>query len=181
MGVEDDRPCDYLEKMAFDGLAEAALAADIVGAVTLSIGLFGHSEPLMLGYSRVPERVARDHAFATIGTLFLCLGFVGQALASDRFGWRASRQGMLIEGAGVLVLASLAAFSLYGMAYWFALLREERFLAARVARGDRDWQWAAEWFHIRRRGGLRWWLPDLEWGSKEAQRRAGIDTDAERS
>ncbi len=62
-------------------LSAIGLALDLVGAVVLVVGLFGHARALYPGWSvRSPDDVAHDHAAGLVGGSFLVSGFVLQSL-----------------------------------------------------------------------------------------------------
>lgn len=57
-------------------LSAIGLALDLVGAVALTLGLYGHSRPTYPGLSRGPEDVAHDRGFAIVGASYLVAGFL---------------------------------------------------------------------------------------------------------
>jgi hypothetical protein len=62
-------------------LSIIGLSLDVVGAVTLALGLFGHVRPSLWGADvRSPEDVAHDAGFALVGAPLLIAGFVFQSL-----------------------------------------------------------------------------------------------------
>lgn len=62
-------------------LSIIGLAFDLVGAVTLVLGLFRPPRPLFVGWAHSPDEAARDAAFGVSGGTLLAFGFTFQSLA----------------------------------------------------------------------------------------------------
>jgi hypothetical protein len=68
-------------------LTTIGLVLDVIGAVTLAVGLFRAPVPLTPGWLRSPADTAADRSYGTVGGLYLVAGFGLQIVASiDRSG-----------------------------------------------------------------------------------------------
>jgi hypothetical protein len=63
-----------------------SLALDLVGAVALVLGLFGHAIRLYTGFRRPPEEAAHYAAFATAGLFFLPAGSPSSRSRTSTYG-----------------------------------------------------------------------------------------------
>jgi hypothetical protein len=109
-------------------LSIIGLAFDLVGAVALTLGLYRHPTPLMLGLSRFPEDVARDEAFGTVGASFLIVGFVLQGLQYVGVTIETTHAENAAAALVTIVAAVVVGWLVFGLVY------------ARVVR--REWSWA---------------------------------------
>ncbi len=102
------------------------LALDLIGAIALVLGLFGHARGLAPGWSRSPIDVAHDVGFGVVGALFLSGGFVLQSLTY--FGVRsAASTCTTLVAAGITVGAGgVTAWAMYGLLYLGVLGYERR-------------------------------------------------------
>ena len=103
------------------------LTIDLVGAFVLARGLFRHSLPLYPGWSRSPDAAAEDHAYGAIGFGCLAVGFACQALPAFGANWPGGPESARTAAVITLVLAGMAAYIGYGVAYIALLRREVRF------------------------------------------------------
>jgi hypothetical protein len=129
-------------------LSVVGLALDLVGAVALVIGLFGHSIPLYTGFRRAPTEVAHDGAFGIVGATYLVSGFLLQSLQYVGVSLDCSREATRVAGVVTLLGGSIAAWLAYGTAYLLILDHEKRYCREqleepvslkRVAKGLRFW------------------------------------------
>jgi hypothetical protein len=143
-------------------LSAIGLVLDLVGAVALTLGLFGHSRYTTVGLSRGPADVAHDRAFGIVGAFFLSLGFVLQGLQYVGVQVDTSHAANAVAALAALVLAALIAYVGFGLIYIIACRREEDWVAdhlkeigasrphtatrptKRVARGRFGWRF---WHH----------------------------------
>lgn len=134
-------------------LSAIGLTLDLVGAVALVLGLFGHARALYPGYSvRSPDDVAHDEAFGIVGALFLAFGFFLQSLTYFGIRVDCSVRATTIAASVTLISGSGAACLLYGLLYVPLQRREVRHI--RSENGE-----AAESYPMRTfRRGFRFWL-----------------------
>jgi hypothetical protein len=128
------------------------LVFDIVGAVALVLGLFGHSEPLTPGFRRPPTAYAHDAAFAVVGASFLSLGFLLQAL--QYLGVHHNQRHWVTALVAVVALAILAPSAV--VAYGLLYIAFHAVEARRVAQLYPDITYNV----TRRRRGVRFWLQE---------------------
>ena len=117
-------------------LSIIGLSLDVVGAVVLVIGLFGHTVPSgFAGPIRRPEDVAHDTVLGVLGGLLLVSGFVFQSLPYfDVNAWAScSTTAKVVASLLVVVGASVGSWLAYGLAYPRLLRREEAWEEARRA------------------------------------------------
>jgi hypothetical protein len=131
-------------------LPTIGLACDLIGALTLARGLFRHAERLYPGFGRWPTTAAEDHAYGTVGGLFLAAGFTGQALPNLGVTWHGTPAEARTAAAIALAAGTLLALVAYGLLYAAFLRRELR----RVNDGTHkdlaaDWDptWRRPWNH----------------------------------
>ena len=123
------------------------LALDLLGAITLAIGLFRAPTRLYPGWNRSPEEAATDRAFGTVGAGLLVVGFATQALPSFGVEWAACCAAEKALGlAATLGIGTLSAYGLYGFARIFHMRRLAHFYPDHVG--------------LRKRQGLAFWHYD---------------------
>jgi hypothetical protein len=133
-------------------LSIIGLSLDIVGAVSLVLGLFSHMQPSTYGGPiRRPEDTAHDAAFGLVGAPLLIAGFAFQSLTYLDVRWNESVSARLTAGGLSIVLTSLLGWLVYGWIYGMVLRAEERYVAEASA-GD---GWTPPTPRFRR---LRFWL-----------------------
>jgi hypothetical protein len=133
-------------------LSIIGLSLDIIGAVSLVLGLFGHMQPSTFGGPvRSVEDAAHDAAFGLVGAPLLMAGFVLQSFNYLNVRIAASLTTRLYVGGTTIVAASLVAFLVYGLIYRVVLRAEERYYAQAMS--------GTEWNPPPRRfRRLRFWL-----------------------
>jgi hypothetical protein len=135
-------------------LSAVGLALDLVGAIALVIGLFGHSQPLAPGWRKTPTEVAHDVAFGIVGGVFLTAGFVLQSLIYYGERLRHTHHEAIAAATAALLLGTFVAYLLYGLLYLAVLGREQRYHRRQeYARTNPSYGY---WTR-RERIGLRWW------------------------
>jgi hypothetical protein len=105
-------------------LSAIGLALDLIGAVALTLGLYGHSRPAYIGLSRGPEDVAHDRGFAIVGAFYLALGFLLQGLQYVGVTVEASDAVTAAVAGVVLVAGVVVAWLAFGL-IWLATFRRE--------------------------------------------------------
>lgn len=134
-------------------LSVIGLSFDLVGALTLSVGLFGHVRPLLVGWKHSPLDVAHDIAAGLTGGLLLTSGFIIQALPYLGIRPRESHQVIGLVAISTGFVAAVASYLIYGSIY-LAVLGHERRRVQRLEGGD---------FRVRRRRrGFRFWAQESE-------------------
>jgi hypothetical protein len=130
-------------------LSAIGLALDFVGAIALVLGLFGHTRPLVTGYSlRSPDDVAHDTAFGIVGAALLSSGFVLQSLMYFGVRVECSHRTVIIVAALALIAAVLFAWAAFGVAYIVVMEREKRYVVE---------HWGDPYPVTRQRRGLQFW------------------------
>jgi hypothetical protein len=123
------------------------LTCDIVGAVTLTLGLFRHPRPLVPGWASGPNETARDQAFGIAGAALLLLGFVGQLLPD--FGVRSdlTHERALVVAGVSLPAAVLLGLTVYSVGLLASYSRARRWAEGYKARtgGTGGFPWHFEW------------------------------------
>lgn len=107
-------------------LSVIGLTLDLVGAIALVLGLFGHAMPLTPGHKRSPGDVAHDVSFGIVGALLLSSGFALQSLSYFGVTIDASREANLLAAGVTLLAAAAFAWLLYGVAYLILFAKENR-------------------------------------------------------
>jgi hypothetical protein len=134
-------------------LSAIGLALDLVGAITVVVGLFRPPRPLFPGWSYAPDDAARDSAFGVVGASLLSCGFTLQSMTYCGVRWPGSHReaiaASIIAGAAGAALAFVA----YGLTFLIILRRRQHYARTHF---DLD-------FRVKReRSGLRFWnqVPD---------------------
>jgi len=143
-------------------LSAVGLALDLVGAVALVVGLFGHARPTYPELSlRSPDDVAHDGSFGVVGGLFLVSGFVLQSLAYFDVRLDCSRLATVAAAITALLGGGVVAWLLYGLLYVPLQRYEVRHIEKK--RDSRIEERADNDTYPKRafRCGLRFWLGEV--------------------
>jgi hypothetical protein len=99
-----------------NALSAIGLTCDIVGAVTLTLGLFRRPRALFPGWVSGPDETARDQAFGVAGASLLVLGFFGQILPDFGTRWEVTTHRAIFTAAMAFLAAVLVSLCIYSAA-----------------------------------------------------------------
>ena len=137
-------------------LSLVGLALDLVGAVTLVVGLFRPPRHLTPGWAHSPEEAARDAGFGVAGASLLAAGFALQSLTYFGVSVHCALWARLLVAATALVAGAVYAVGVFDLVFLLAYRVERRRLASqyryitypelkREPKGARLWRHVADW------------------------------------